>query len=119
MRDLRLTIQDLMSAARQQGVFDISQIQYAIIETNGSVSILQKSDYVPITNKIAGIKVHEEILQHLIICDGKIIKKSLTEADLDNNILDKHLKEINLKVEEIMMLTYGGGNFSEAIRKEK
>lgn len=119
MKDLRLTVQDLMSAARQQGVFDISQVQYAIVETNGSVSIMQKSKYNPVAVKDVDIKVPEESLQHLIICDGKLIKSSLTEAKLSKTSLEKHLKKEKVNMEEVMLLTYGGGKFSETIRKDK
>ncbi len=119
MKDLRLTVQDLMSAARQQGVFDISQVQYAIVETNGSVSIMPKSDYTPLTPKAANIQTPEEKLQHLIICDGKLIKTALEEAHLSQSSLEKHLKKEKVQTKDIMLLTYGGGKFSETIRKDK
>ncbi len=118
MKDLRLTVQDLMSAARQQGVFDINQVQYAIVETNGSVSIMQKSEYAPLTAKDAHIKATDEPLQHLIICDGKLIKTALAEAELDRNTLDIHLRKAKIKLEDVMLLTYGGGKFSKVIRKD-
>ncbi len=119
MKDLRLTVQDLMSAARQQGVFNLEQIQYAIIETNGAVSIMQKPEFSPVTAQTAKIKAPEEELQHLIICDGKLIKPALNEAKLDIDRLEKHLNKVKLKTEEIMILTYGAGKFSKPIRKEK
>ncbi len=118
MKDLRLTVQDLMSAARQQGVFDIEQIQYAIIETNGSVSIMQKPEFSPLTAQLAKVKAPEEALQHLIICDGKLIKPALAEAKLDRKALDNQLKKEKLQIEEIMLLTYGAGKFSKAVRKD-
>lgn len=119
MKDLRLTVQDLMSVARQQGVFDIEQIQYAIVETNGAVSIMQKSEYNPLTTQLAGVKAPEEELQHLIICDGKLIRHALSEAKLDRKKLDKQLKKEKVKLEDVMLLTYGGGKFSKAVKKEK
>ncbi len=119
MKDLRLTVQDLMSAARQQGVFDIEQIQYAIVETNGAVSIMQKVEYNPLTVQLAGIKAPEEGLQHLIICDGKLIRHALEEAKLEKKELDRQLRKEKIKIEDVMLLTYGAGKFSKAVRKEK
>ena len=119
MKDLRLTVQGLMSAARQQGVFDITQVQYAIVETNGSVSIMPKPDFSPLTAKVADIKAPKEDLQHLIICDGKLIKPALKEANLSLSALEKHLKKEKIQIEEIMLLTYSGSKFSQAIRKEQ
>ncbi len=119
MKDLRLTVQDLMSAARQQGVFDLEQIQYAIIETNGSVSIMQKPEFSPVTAQLAKMKAPKEELQHLIICDGKLIKPALTEAELEREKLNKHLEKEKVKIEDVMVLTYGAGKFSSLIKKEK
>lgn len=119
MKDLRMTVQDLMSAARQQGVFDLSQIQYAIVETNGTVSIMQKSEFAPLTPKTAKAETPQEELQHLIICDGKLIKPALAEANLDQAKLCKYLKKENVKTSEVMMLTYDGNKFSQIVRKDK
>lgn len=119
MKDLRLTVQDLMSAARQQGVFDLEQIQYAIVETNGAVSIMQKPEFSPLTAQLAHIKAPKDNLQHLIICDGKLIKPALTEAGLKSKELEQLLKKEKLKIEEVMVLTYGAGKFSNIIKKEK
>ena len=118
MKDLRLTVQDLMSAARQQGIFDLSQIQYAIVETNGVFSIMPKAKYAPLTAELADVKAPQEDLQHLIICDGKLIKQALEEAALDKATLDKYLKKERLKIDNVMVLTYGGGKFSKAVRKD-
>ncbi len=119
MKDLRLTVQDLMSAARQQGVFDIDQIQYAIIETNGTVSIMQKSQFTPLTAETANVKTPPQELQHLIICDGKLIEPALVEARLEREKLEHYLKKEKLKIEEVMVLTYGSDKFSKPIIKEK
>ena len=118
MKDLRLTVQDIMSAARQQGIFDLEQIQYAIIETNGAVSIMQKPQFTPMTAQLAKVKAPKEELQHLIICDGKLIKPALVEAKLEREKLDRHLKKEKVSIEEVMVLTYGEGKFSKTIRKD-
>lgn len=119
MKDLRLTVQDLMSAARQQGVFDIEQIQYAIVETNGKVSIMQKNEYTPLTAQHTKIKVSQEELKHLIICDGKLIKPALAESELSMKKLEQHLKNEKTRIDEVMVLTYGAGKFSKITKKEK
>ena len=118
MKALRLTMQDLLSAARQQGVFDIEQIQYAIVETNGAISIMVKPQHNPLTPQIADIKAPQTALQHLIICDGKMIRHALEEASLSKKELDRHLKKEKIKTEQIMLLTYDGKNFSKIIKKD-
>ena len=49
MRDLRLSVDDLMTALRQQQVFDISQVQFAVMETTGTVSVYLKAACQPLT----------------------------------------------------------------------
>lgn len=115
MAELRITIQDLMGALRQKDVFDIEQVQYAIIETNGSVSVMLKPEYTPLTQSPPNPNAS---LQHLIICDGKILKKAFGEAELTQKQLNTHLKKINLKVKDIMLLTHGKDGFGKAVKKE-
>ncbi len=119
MRALRLTIQDLMSSLRQKDVFDIEQVQYAIVETNGTVSVMLKPEYAPLTSSVAGKKAPDEGLPHLVICDGKIIEKALKSCDLELSLLKKHLKKLGKDESEIMALTYSKNGFSKPIEKEK
>ena len=49
MKQLRYSLDDLMESLREQGIFDITEVQYAIVETTGKISVLQKKDYQPIT----------------------------------------------------------------------
>lgn len=119
MRALRLTVQDLMSSLRQKGVFELDQVEYAIVETNGTVSVMLKPEYTPLTTKTAGKTAPDEGLPHLIICDGKIINKALESVDLSEAILHKHLKSIGKSESEIMVLTYSKNGFGEPIEKEK
>jgi uncharacterized membrane protein YcaP (DUF421 family) len=49
LRDLRFTIDDLLEALRQKDIFDISQVQYAVVETNGQISVLLKAEYDTVT----------------------------------------------------------------------
>ena len=49
MCELRLTVDDICAALRNSGVFDITEVQYAIVETTGKISVLQKCDKLPLT----------------------------------------------------------------------
>ena len=118
MRSLRLTVQDLLSSLRQKGVFEIEQVEYAIVETNGTVSVMLKPEYSPLTNSTAGKAAPDEGLPHLVICDGKIIEKALESANLSKAALQKHLKNIGRSESEIMVLTYSKSGFGKAIEKE-
>ncbi|MBR6635660.1 MAG: DUF421 domain-containing protein, partial [Clostridia bacterium] len=116
---LRLTMQDLMSSLRQKDVFNIEQVQYAIVETNGTVSVMLKPEYTPLTASLAGKKAPDDGLPHLVICDGKIVEKALKSCDLDLSVLKKHLKKIDRHESEIMALTYSKNGFGTPIEKKK
>ena len=51
LKTLRYTVDDLMSSLRTQGIFDISQVQYAVVETTGAVSAILKAEFQPLTPK--------------------------------------------------------------------
>lgn len=119
MKALRLTVQDLLSALRQKDIFELSQVEYAIVETNGTISVMLKPEYMPLTAGQAAKVPTDEGLPHLVICDGKILHKALPKANLSESLLKKHLKSIGKDEKDIMMLTYSKNGFSKAIEKEK
>ena len=51
LKDLRFTIDDLLEALRQKDIFDIAQVQYAVVETNGQISVLLKAEYDTVTRE--------------------------------------------------------------------
>ena len=71
MKRLRFTIDDLIDAIRQKDVFDISTVQDAVIETNGSISVLQKAEDTPVTPRQLKLSVDEVSTPITIVIDGK------------------------------------------------
>lgn len=82
---LRFTIDDLTDAIRQAGVFDISQVANAIVETNGVVSVQKKSEYAPLTPKDVGIKTENAEVPITAIVDGKAIADCFGNVNIDEN----------------------------------
>ena len=82
---LRFTIDDLTDAVRQAGVFDISQVANAIVETNGVVSVQKKSEYAPLTPKDIGIKTEDAEVQITAIVDGKAVADCFGNVNIDEN----------------------------------
>lgn len=71
LKKLRYTIDDLTDAVRQAGVFDISQVANAIVETNGKLSVQKKSQNTPITPKDIGIETDSADVPITVVIDGK------------------------------------------------
>ena len=74
MKQLRISTEDLYEQLRQKDIFDINEVAYAILETNGKMSVFKKSPFEPVTPKDLDIQKDENILQVVIVSDGEIAK---------------------------------------------
>lgn len=77
---------------REKDVFNLEDVQFAIMESNGQLSALIKANKKPITPDDMNLKVKSLSLINDIIIDGKIIDKNLEIADIDQNWLQSELK---------------------------
>ncbi|WP_297128278.1 DUF421 domain-containing protein [uncultured Eubacterium sp.] len=82
---LRFTIDDLTDAIRQAGVFDISEVANAIVETNGTVSVQKKAECSPLTPKNVGIKTEDAEVPITAIVDGKAVADCFGNVNIDEN----------------------------------
>lgn len=92
LKKVLIDVSDLQEQCRTNGTFDLSEIEYAIMEANGKVSILPKSEYVPLRPKDMQIKVDKNDLCANIVIDSKIMDKNLELMHKDREWLDKELK---------------------------
>ncbi|MFA6694337.1 MAG: DUF421 domain-containing protein, partial [Bacillota bacterium] len=95
------TIDDLKMILRTQGSFNLSDIEYAIIEANGQISTLLKTQMQPITPKNLNIATDYQGLAIDLISDGKIIEDNLKLLGLTKEWLLKQLVDRNLQVKDI------------------
>ncbi len=92
MRKVKLDINDLLEECRSNGYFDISQIEYALMEANGNLSILPKGEHLPVTIKDMKLKVQQQGLCANLVIDGKVMPNNLKNIKKDENWLRKELK---------------------------
>lgn len=88
---LRLNVDDLMEELRSNGNPDINEIEYAIFETNGSLSIIPKASNRPATPSDFDMKVQYRGLPFMLICDGKVNENALNTLKQDETWLKKQL----------------------------
>lgn len=106
MRKLRITVDDLIEALRQQNVFDLRQVQYAIAETNGKISIFCYPQYQPATlDDVAPQKPMNNGMPVILISDGRRCTDGLALCDLDEQWLDEQLARHGCKQQDIFLLT--------------
>lgn len=92
----RLTINDILEELRGAGYLDINDIQYAIMETNGTISIIPKSDSENVKRKDLKIKESESKIPVVLLENGRLNKKALQSLHKDVKWLDDKLKSTNL-----------------------
>ena len=92
LRKVKFDINDMLEEIRSNGYFDLSQVEYALMEANGKLSILPKSEYRPLTPKDMNLNIPNEGLCANIIIDSKIMHNNLKMCKKDEKWLKKELK---------------------------
>ncbi len=106
LKNLDITVDDVFEALRGCGYFKMEQVQYAIMETNGKMSVLPKSDFAPLTTGDMKIKTEKSVIPISIITEGKVNKENLKVAQLDELQLQELLKKSGIqKVKDVLVMT--------------
>ena len=105
LKRTKFDINDLLEECRINGYFDISEIDYALMEANGKISVLPKTDYQQPTNKDLNIKKQKTGLCANLIIDGQIIHESLRIMHKDEAWLKHEIKIKGYALEDIILAT--------------
>lgn len=97
LKALNMTFDDLMQGLRAMNCFRLEDVQYAIVETNGTLSVILKSNAGPVSNQSLGITLEPASLPLVLVSAGKIVKKNLTVAGVDQIFLENVFKKIGVK----------------------
>ena len=97
MKSLRFDLDELNALLRSKDVVDISEVQYAILETTGEMSIIKKSGFQPLTKSDMNIHLPDPILPIELIMDGEIIEENLKKQNLTHTWLEEQLSARNIK----------------------
>mgnify|MGYP000865001287 CR=1 FL=1 len=106
MRRNRLTVDELLEELRSQGYTDPQKVEYAILETNGQLSVLPRAAEKPPTLGQLGLEAQESGLPLVLISDGRLLERNLRVRGYDGHWLDKQLEQRGLKRwEEVFLMT--------------
>jgi uncharacterized membrane protein YcaP (DUF421 family) len=117
MKELRFTNDDLTESLRIQGIFNIDEVEYAVVETTGAVSVYQKYQYQPATNGSVGSAGVDLNPPCSIIDNGKIIIEGLDEAKMTLSDLAKTLHKENIAPENVFFMSAATDGEYVIIRK--
>lgn len=103
MKDCHYDINDLLCECRKNGYFNISDIEYGIMEIDGSVSILPKTGKRPVQPEDLGMALPQEHLCTNVIIDGKVMEHNLEQTGYDLAWLNKQLKQQKHRTEDVLL----------------
>ncbi len=120
MRKIRYNMDDLMMQLREKGIFDLGEVEFAILETHGQLSILKKSQYLPVTPRDLNISTRYKGASSEIIRDGRIVEQNLKQNNLNHEWLYNELASRNIKnIREVFLASLStDGNLYVDLRED-
>lgn len=115
MHELRFTVDDLLQAVRSENIFDISEVQFAIVETTGKVSIYPKYGSRNVTNSGLQLMGESSDPPVLVIEDGILLEENLTFAGGSRQWLEAELNTRKVSIKDIYMATVFPADGEEGI----
>ncbi len=120
MNKARITVEELKSALRVGGIASFSMVEYAFLESNGTISIIPKTGEMPLAAKYVKSDVKEEGIDHSVIIDGRIIEKELATIGVTKEKVGAMIAERGYKsIKEIFYMGIDDDGKVYIIEKEK
>lgn len=115
----RFTVDELMEELRMKGVTDLSVVKYAILETNGQISVLPYANQLPVTAEQMNVTPEDVGLPIVIINDGRVLDHNLKTRGLNRQWLQNYLEAHKLKrAQDVFLLTVDEQNRVYCVAKE-
>ena len=119
LRRTRVTLDELTGHLRQKDVLDIQTVQFAILETDGSLSVFPFPGERPATAKEAGIKADKQYLPFTIVEDGFVSEENLRKSGKDEAWVKSVLREKRATLRDTLLLTVDSAGHVMFMRKEQ
>ncbi len=114
----RITLDELTELLRQKDVLQPETVQYAILETNGNLSVFPFPAFQPAAAKEVGITPKAHLLPYTIITDGKLYRENLALSGKDERWLDGVLQAQNCGIRGVFLLTVDAAGRVCCLKKE-
>ena len=104
----RFTINELEERLRGNNIMNLGDIEYAILETSGQVTVIPKPEKRNVIAEDLNITPEYEGIPYDLVVDGKVMNKNLKKIGKDYNWLKKEVRKFNMNPEEALIVTYDG-----------
>ncbi len=105
LKKLRFSINDILAALRQKSIFNIADVEYAVVETNGTLSALLKPEKRTVTASTLHKPEKDEGLPCAVVIDGHIMEHNLDECPATLSDIERKIKNEKLKQQDIVLMT--------------
>ena len=105
LREMRMSIDELISEVRQQGLTSLDQVDYAILEKDGKMTVIPKSPYSQPTAEDLKISPVDHPLMHVVYSNGRYSKPGLSMIKKDREWLDRKLSKSKVRIEDTFCVT--------------
>ncbi len=119
MQMVRMTVLDLIELLRGQNVFDISTVAFAVLEVNGDLSVLLKTEEMPVTVKDIEIQKESAGLPLPVITDGKLVDESLKALETDEKHITDLVAKNGLELNEVFLMMLDRFDNINLVKKNK
>lgn len=118
MKRLRMTTEDLIEQLRQLDIFNISEVAFAIVETNGRMSVMKKPDTQPPSAKALGVYIPNKGIDTVIVSDGEFSDYSLEFLEISKDWVMEIINGQGLNLDDIFIMTANKNKEFNIIKKE-
>lgn len=108
LRKEKVTLNELQERLRQNNVFSLADVEYAILETSGQLTVIQKPEKRNIIPEDLNIVPEYEGIPYDLVLDGKVINNNLKAIGKDYKWLRKEVSKFNITPEQALIVTYDG-----------
>lgn len=115
----RFTINELQEKLRSSNVMDLGDVEYAILETSGDITVIQKPNKRNLIPEDLGLMPDYEGISYNLVVDGKVISENLRMIDKDYEWLKKQVQKFNIKPEEALIVSINGSGNIFCQKKEQ
>lgn len=119
LRRTRVNLDELSGHLRQQGVLAIETVQFAILETNGAVTVFPYPWFQSPTAKDAGVEAESQELPYTVISDGRLLRQNLSLLGRDEGWLSDFLRAKGCRQRDVLLMTLTETGKTHLIRREK
>ena len=105
LKALRFTTNDVLLGLRQKDVFDINEVEFAVVETNGTLSVLLKPCHRPATSKLLGKSEKDTGMPCAVVIDGKIIESAFKDCGITKKEVESKINKETDDIKNILLMT--------------